>query len=158
VKAMGENGERLNIKKDTLKNWRREFARRLREQGVEANATERAARGVTRAPKLDPIFRANERGASTHYYEREQEVRRELATGGLKPEAARDRLRATRHELLKGWAEIAQTLETQREPELAAAVRRFAKTMPPPLTEKEQLAAQITTGPAAKRKEPERER
>src|SRR5271156_542503 len=67
VKAMGEDGERLNIKKETLRTWRREFARRLREQGIEANATERAARGISRSPKKDPIFRARQRGASTHY-------------------------------------------------------------------------------------------
>jgi hypothetical protein len=158
VKAMGEDGERLNIKKDTLRTWRREFARHLREQGVEANATDRSARGVTRVPKIDGIFRANQRGASTHYYKRELVVRRELAAGGLKSEPARDQLRATRGELLRGWAEIADTLDAQREPELAAAVRQFAKTMPPPLTEKEQLAAELGTGHAGRPEDPERER
>lgn len=38
---MGEQGERLNPSPATLREWRREFARRLREQGIEANATER---------------------------------------------------------------------------------------------------------------------
>jgi hypothetical protein len=42
VKAMSERGERLNIYKATLRDWRRDFARYLRELGVEANATERA--------------------------------------------------------------------------------------------------------------------
>jgi MobA/VirD2-like, nuclease domain len=41
VRAKGEQGERLNIRKATLREWRRDFAQRLREQGVEANATER---------------------------------------------------------------------------------------------------------------------
>ena len=158
VKAMGENGERLNIKKETLRTWRREFARRLREQGIEANATDRTARGVTRVPKIDGIFRANEQGASTHYYERETVVRAELATGGLKPEPARERLRATRRELLQGWAEIAKTLDAQREPELATAVRQFAKSLPPPLTEKEHLAAELGTGHSGRPEDPERER
>jgi Relaxase/Mobilisation nuclease domain len=158
VKAMGEDGKRLNIKKETLRTWRREFARRLREQGIEANATDRSARGVTRVPKIDGIFRANERGVSTHYYERESVVRRELATGGLRPEPARERLKATRRDLLQGWAEIAETLDAQREPELAAAVRQFAKTLPPPLTEKERLAAELETGHSGKPEDPERER
>ncbi len=158
VKAMGEQGERLNIKKETLRTWRREFARHLREQGIEANATDRSARGVTRAPKRDGIFRAHQRGVSTHYYERESAVRRELAAGGLKFEPVRDQLRATRRQLLRGWTEIAEMLEAQREPELAAAVRQFAQTMPPPLTEKEHLAAELGAGHAGKPEDPERER
>ncbi len=59
VKAVSEQGVRLNIRKATLREWRKEFARHLREQGVAANATERAIRGETRAPKKDGIYRAN---------------------------------------------------------------------------------------------------
>ena len=47
VKAMGYDGKRLNIRRETLREWRRGFARQLRGQGVAANATERAVRGVT---------------------------------------------------------------------------------------------------------------
>ena len=46
VKAVSEQGVRLNIKKATLRHWRSEFARNLRLLGVEANATERAVRGA----------------------------------------------------------------------------------------------------------------
>jgi len=53
VKVMSEQGERLNIRKATLREWRQEFARHLREQGIAANATERAVRGQTQASKLD---------------------------------------------------------------------------------------------------------
>lgn len=44
VKAVSEQGVRLNIRKATLRGWREEFARHLRAQGIEANATRRAAR------------------------------------------------------------------------------------------------------------------
>src|SRR5882757_8324647 len=44
VKAVSEQGKRLNIRKATLRAWRREFARHLRALGVAANATERAIR------------------------------------------------------------------------------------------------------------------
>src|SRR6185437_8263998 len=40
LKAVSEQGVRLNIKKATLRYWRSEFARNLRLLGVEANATE----------------------------------------------------------------------------------------------------------------------
>jgi len=39
VKAMSEEGRRLNIRKATLWEWRRDFARHLRAHGVAANAT-----------------------------------------------------------------------------------------------------------------------
>lgn len=158
VKAMGEDGKRLNIRKDTLRDWRREFARHLRERGVAANATERAARGVTHAQKTDAIYRAHQRRASTHYHQRESIVRQELMNGGLKVEPVRARLLATRREVLRGWVEVANTLDAQREPELAAAVRRFAREMPAPLTEKQQLAAELRIGPAREPEDPERTR
>jgi type IV secretory pathway VirD2 relaxase len=45
VKARSEQGQRLNIRKATLRNWRTQYADNLRELGVAANATERAVRG-----------------------------------------------------------------------------------------------------------------
>ncbi|MBK6674862.1 MAG: relaxase/mobilization nuclease domain-containing protein [Proteobacteria bacterium] len=39
LKAVSEQGRRLNIKKATLQEWRAKFAANLREQGVAANAT-----------------------------------------------------------------------------------------------------------------------
>jgi predicted transcriptional regulator len=53
VKAVSEQGMRLNIKKETLRRWRSQFAHQLRRLGVEANATERAVRGELRAPLTD---------------------------------------------------------------------------------------------------------
>ena len=71
VKAMGEDGKRLNIRKDTLRTWRREFARHLRDLGVAANATDRVVRGITRPQKIDGIFRADQRGGlDTHGFAR----------------------------------------------------------------------------------------
>ena len=44
VRASDELGNRLNIKKAHLKDWREKFAAHLREQGVPANATPRMSR------------------------------------------------------------------------------------------------------------------
>jgi type IV secretory pathway VirD2 relaxase len=46
VKAVSEQGERLYIRKPTLRDWRQRFAANLRELSVAANATERAVRGL----------------------------------------------------------------------------------------------------------------
>src|SRR5579872_2905363 len=66
VKSVSEQGERLNIRKATLRHWREQFATYLREQGVAANATERAVRGQYTARKKDAIYRAIRRAESTH--------------------------------------------------------------------------------------------
>src|ERR1700733_10532996 len=70
VKAISEQGVRLHIRKATLREWRREFARHLRALGVAANATERAVRGQGQSPKLDGIYRAEQRGDSRRTRER----------------------------------------------------------------------------------------
>ena len=141
VKAVSERGERLNIRKATLREWRREFARHMRDQGIEANATERAVRGQARAPKLDGIYRAALRGDSTHTRERTQAVASELANGRLLAEPARLRLRETRGEIERGWRAIGDILLAQGQSELANQVRKFLEQMQQPTTEKEQIAA-----------------
>src|SRR5580700_3916210 len=97
VKAMSEQGVRLNIQKATLRSWRQEFARHLREQGVAANATERAVRGVTRPQKPDGIYRAERRGASTQWRQRAAAVAREMGTGAeIKAEPGKAQMLETR--------------------------------------------------------------
>lgn len=143
VKAMGYDGKRLNIRKATLREWRREFARHLRDQGVEANATERAIRGETKPQKTDGIYRAARRGCSTHWRERADTVVSELIAGGLKTEPVRARLLETRREVVHGWNEVADDLVLQNQVELAQAVRNFVMRMPPPQTEKEFMRTQL---------------
>src|SRR5580700_8506819 len=63
VKAMSEQGVRLHIRKATLREWRREFARHLRALGIAANATDRAVRGKSRSPKRDGIYRRGRPGS-----------------------------------------------------------------------------------------------
>src|SRR5438067_13757662 len=105
VKAVSERDERLNIRKATLREWRQDFARYLRELGVEANATERAVRGEIRPQKATSIHRAMMRGASTLWRERAQSVARELASGGLRPELGSERLVDTRSDVDRGRSE-----------------------------------------------------
>jgi hypothetical protein len=83
------------------------------------------------------------RGKSTHMRARAEEVGRELAAGGLKPEPSQHVLLETRQAVLDGWRGLADVLERDGNRQLAGAVRRFAETMPPPLTEKEAMARQL---------------
>src|SRR5438132_8926791 len=83
VKAISEQGVRLHIRKATLRQWRREFARHLRALGVAANATERSVRGQSGSPKRDGIYRAEHRGESRHMRARTEAVAAELLKGHL---------------------------------------------------------------------------
>lgn len=143
VKAVNEKGLRLNISKATLRGWRRAFAWHLRGQGIAANATERAVRGQTQTPKLDGIYRAAQRGVSSYMRSRVHSVATELATGGLRAEPEKSQLLRTRREVERGWQYVADALAATGRLELAAQVKRFVSEMPPPVTEKERLAADI---------------
>jgi hypothetical protein len=144
VKAMGYDGVRLNIRKATLREWRRQFARHLREHGVAANATERAARGVTKPQKQDAIYRAERRQDSTHWRQRTAAVAREMTPDGeIKPELGKAALLETRRRIVRGWNEIAGDLARQGQADLAQEVRRFITQLPPVRTEREWIRDRI---------------
>lgn len=140
LKAISEQGVRLNIRKATLREWRKEFARHLREQGIEANATERAVRGAIRTQKLDEIYRAARRGASTHMNYRTEAIASQILAGHQSPEPGKEKLVDTRREVERGWRAVSELLRHQGSPELSGQVRSFASRMKPPSTEREQLA------------------
>jgi hypothetical protein len=143
VKAMSEDGKRLNIYKATLREWRQDFARYLREFGVEANATERAVRGAYRQTRKDGIHRAAMRGGSTFMRERVESVARELRDGGLQSEAGKGRLRHTRLEVERGWLAFADVAAQNGMQEVADQIRRFVAIMSPARTDREWIAADL---------------
>jgi Relaxase/Mobilisation nuclease domain len=154
VKAVSEQGVRLNIRKATLREWRRDFAQYLRDLGVEANATERAVRGETRTPKHDGIYRAALRGDSTHYRDRAEAVARQLAQGGLKIEPGSDVLATTRRSVVIGWRALADALDEQGHRELGVAVRQFSAQMSPPRTDRERIADQLLAAARVRQRDP----
>jgi len=143
VKAVGEQGVRLNIKKATLRRWRSEFARNLRLLGIEANATERAVRGETRKAKKDGIYRATERGDSTYQRAQAEAVAADLLTGNTRIEPGKRKLVETRRQVENGWRAVANRLSMDGHHDLANDVQRFVERMPPAKTEREQIAQEL---------------
>jgi hypothetical protein len=142
LKAVNEQGVRLNIKKATLRHWRSEFARNLRLLGVEANATERAVRGEVRKSPKDGIYRASLRGDSTHVRAQAEAVATEL-TANSHVEPGKRTLVETRRMIENGWRTVADNLAKDGHQDLARDVQRFVERMPPPRTEKELIAARL---------------
>ncbi len=143
VRAVSEQGERLHIRKATLRGWRQEFARHLRALGVPANATERAVRGENRSPKLDGIYRAEQRATSWRTRARVEEVGRELLTGKVDGERGKETLIETRKKVERGWWGVSEILAAQGQKELATEVKRFVSRMPPPRSDRELIAEQL---------------
>lgn len=57
VRAESDYGKRLNIRKATLRKWRKAFVRHLRNHGVASKATQRSTRERARMSKLKGIYR-----------------------------------------------------------------------------------------------------
>jgi hypothetical protein len=143
VKAEGEHGRRLHIDKEMLREWREDFARMMREQGMAANATPRVARGRNKVTTKDAIYRAQRRGASTALRHEVTSVARELKETGTIRDPSRKKLVETRKAVVDGWMRAADILDQQGEVNLAGDVRYFAKRLPPVLTDRERIAAGI---------------
>jgi len=143
LKARSEDGQRLYIRKATLRQWREGFASHLRTLGVAANATPRFVRGEITPQKPDGIYRARSRVESTHWQKRVQAVAQELVQGKLQVEPGKAKLIRTRQEVRLGWQAVSDELTRQGHPEIAAQVRRYVEQMPKPLTEKEYIATKL---------------
>jgi hypothetical protein len=126
-----------------LREWREDFARMMREQGVAANATPRIARGRSKGSTKDPIYRAQRRGASTALRDNVASVVKELNQAGTVRDPGRKKLVETRRAVVDSWMRAADILDRQGEISLAGDVRYFAKHLPPVLTERERIATGI---------------
>ncbi len=145
VKAVSEQGRRLNIKKATLRAWREQFAANLRELGVAANATERAVRGETKTHRSDGAYRAAQRAGSTHLRDRQQRILGEWSAGALKWGVSEVKLAKTRQEVVEGWRGVSARLKTDGDLELGESIDSFLAQMPPAKTEKRLLIERSRT-------------
>ena len=68
VQVRGPDGRRLNPRHKDLQRWRERFAEKLREHGVEANATPRRARGVTQRYPKPAVVHMVARGETPRYW------------------------------------------------------------------------------------------
>ncbi len=154
LRAISEDGRRLNIRKATLRHWRAQFAHPLQGLGVAANATERAVRGEDRKPAKDGIYRASLRGDSSHVRAKAEGVARGLAaSGSVRPELGRQTLLATRAAVQHGWQSVADNLLLHGDRQLAADAARFASRLDRPLTERESIARVLSAHVRAQQQE-----
>jgi hypothetical protein len=118
VRAESKHGKRLNPRKTDLHRWRETFAEKLRERGVDAEATRQATRGASnRYPALWQV-KAREDGRLLRPHEAARK-----GTGAL----------ASRKEAQAAWRELAAALgATGRDADLqlARSIEAFAAGAP----------------------------
>jgi hypothetical protein len=114
VRAESKHGKRLNPRKADLQRWRETFADKLREWGVDAEATRQATRG--RSQNYEPLWRIKAR----------EDGRLRTDRAGTKLSATPT---ATRAAAVEAWREIAKALLAsgdKSDRDLALAVARYA--------------------------------
>jgi hypothetical protein len=153
IACRGHDGQRLNPKKADLESWRQVFAQALRDRGVDAEATPRRARGVTRKAERGPIRRIRERreqGGPVGRIQRAatlsaaQRPFGAAATAGAW-EAAIDRRQQRVRTLYLAQARMLRTTGEPADDALARAVETFVANMAAVETQQQILARELRT-------------
>jgi len=140
VKAVSEQGVRLNIRRETLRRWRANFAAHLRALGVPANATERAVRGSAHQNLKEGIYRSAERGDSIFIRKRTESIAQEKRVSAFRIEAGKPRVLQTRRDVERGWLAFAEAVEREAMGNVADEIERFVRQMPFAQTGREAFA------------------
>ncbi len=122
VKALGIDGTRLNPRKQDLQHWREQFAEKLREHGIEANATPRIARGIVREGEKQSLIQMRQRNANTLQKKRAPD--KSLSSVALA---------GTRKFVTDAYHGLARTLAMSADTQdrkLAVSIVHFVKDMP----------------------------
>jgi len=151
VKADSLDAPRLHIDKATLREWRQDFARMMRDQGISANATPRAVRGHSKGAERNCHYRTRRRGSSYALREKVAGIAQELATSGAIRDPAHAKLAETRNTVVAGWLGVASLLERNGEAALAREVRQFVVDLPPVLTDRKRLVTELLRRAKAQR-------
>jgi hypothetical protein len=119
VRAESKHGKRLNPRKADLHRWRETFAEKLRERGVEAEATRQATRGRSR--NYEPLWRIKAR--------EDGRLRSSRPTAKSGTQAV-----TTRAEAVEAWMQVGRALATSAEKadrDLARSIAAFVQEMAP---------------------------
>jgi hypothetical protein len=118
VRAEGKDGKRLNPRKADLRRWRETFAEKLREHGIEAEASPQITRGGSRRTERLWHRKARDDGRERGPHEGEQ---------------AQVKLTRSRRDAAQAWCEIAKALASSPEAEdrkLAQSIVQYARHLP----------------------------
>jgi hypothetical protein len=148
VSAYNIEATRLNIRKADLRRWREQFARHLRQHGIEANATPAQIRGRFSDFQKDGIFRAAQRGELRVEWERERRATKAAELGETKASASLGRIFDTAETVRSDWLKTSLALENQGLRGLAAEVEQFRQSLRNSMTRAERALAEAARAQA----------
>lgn len=149
LRTVGEDGQKLNLRKADLQRLRDTFAEKLRTRGIEAESTPRHARGVTRRGEVTPVYKIRQRGSKPLVDARKmRQVRRDLDdNGGRLPQKAwDDALIARRNRVMATYDQAAMILAGSVDPrdrDLARETKRFAARLTETTTQRAEMARSL---------------
>lgn len=157
VKAVSETGERLYIRKNTLQEWREQFAQALRDRGVEANATPAAIRGKGRSSTKGAMHQhqeriekwqsdpeANKKPIASSYLQGQVETALNEVVNGVAPDmSGKEMLEGTRNNVVADWYATAHALRAAGMDNDAIAVEAFIEKLPKVKTDYEVLRDRV---------------
>lgn len=157
VRTVGEDGIKLNLRKADLQHLRDQFASRLRQRGIDAEATPRHARGVPHKSPSMAMYKIRQRGQvpTTDRAKRDEVERDMTAHGGRLPDYPWDHAMMNRRNRVMGTYMRAATAlarsEDAEERELARDTERFVASLTSSRTERVQMASEASQGRSAGR-------
>jgi hypothetical protein len=131
------DGRRFHPGKEDLFRYRLKFAEKLRSQNIEANATPRKARGLTRKALKTPIVQMAKRGEDSRYALRLQREAAEAAKSGKASTPFDAEIRQQRIDVMEGYLRAGKELIASSDPndrQLAAGLGDYIQKLPPILT------------------------
>ncbi|HYH56547.1 MAG TPA: hypothetical protein VD772_08050, partial [Anseongella sp.] len=160
VKCRGHDGKWLNPRKADLQHWRDLFAEKLREEGVDAEATPRFTRGVTRKAERSAVRhmarddRAHPPRVPDVVSAKRKEIFKELmeeVKNGVTapPKPWEEAIKSRQNNVRRAWLSAAQALEQttadthSADKELPEAIRRFVSAMPSIDTERHLMKREL---------------
>jgi len=153
VRCEGRDGRKLNPRKADLQAWREAFAEKIREQGYEAEATPRRARGIVRKAQR-AVVRHIETGDRTHKPRvsrvraaKTKEIAQELPQGSpAKDKPWEKAIQARQEKVRQSWLAASVELEkrdAEKSLPLAQQIRQMVDNMPPVKTERQIMKEEL---------------
>lgn len=150
LRAEDQDGQRIYIRKGTLRAWREAFAAQLRAHGIEANASSRAERGISFKKMSnaewhisrryeDAVAKGDTAHPPTAKVRRVLQAAQELGEGRTEPKPWELAMAARRRDVLRELSLSAARLREEGDHALADQIERFMQEMPPVDSERRKI-------------------
>lgn len=145
VKMRGYDGEKLDPRKEDLKLWRETFAKKMRANGIEVDASPRFERGQGRKATKQSVVNIRKRGETPKVDKQAlDEITSDIKQGISQKDkewSVRSKKKTNEHKksLYKAASIVSELAEDGTMKEMAESVKAFAEKIPEPKTRAEEI-------------------